>query len=455
MSAGNTNEDSNNARGNFNWQNRVLLSLGKIISGGPTAGLATEVTLQQVLLALQSASEYEVLLVSDTGNANLVVRQVVTYDTESGTLNPPVYYRLDGTPYTPIGPLAYIAGGTVTNDGTFATPALQTTGNTSLNSINTKIPALGQALAAASVPVVLTAAQLTALTPLTSVAVTQATGTNLHTVIDSGSVTANAGTNLNTSLLALESGGNLAASVTVLGTTGDAIIAAGGSGSISAKMRRATQGLEDLKSLIVLAAGTNVIGKVGIDQTTSGTTNAVFPLATENHIGSVTGIISTVTGSITRPNDTNTYAAGDEISNATSGATIMSISGCARVNNGSGRILSAQMVDSANQALKLDGDLFLFDTTVAMQGDNVAFAPSDAELVTCVGVVSFTGASCKVGTVTSGAGGNAIYPNSVSGVLPFTCIGGGTTLYGKFVARNAFIPVANEVFTFRLVIDQY
>lgn len=39
----------------------------------------------------------------------------------------------------------------------------------------------------------------------------QATGTNLHTVVDSGSITANAGTNLNTSALALESGGNLAA----------------------------------------------------------------------------------------------------------------------------------------------------------------------------------------------------------------------------------------------------
>lgn len=35
-------------------------------------------------------------------------------------------------------------------------------------------------------------------------AVTQATGTNLHTVVDSGTVTANAGTNLNTSALALD-----------------------------------------------------------------------------------------------------------------------------------------------------------------------------------------------------------------------------------------------------------
>lgn len=62
-----------------------------------------------------------------------------------------------------------------------ATSTLQTTGNTSVGSIDTKTPALGQALAAASVPIVLTAAQLSTLTPLSSVTV-------------SGTVTANAGT---------------------------------------------------------------------------------------------------------------------------------------------------------------------------------------------------------------------------------------------------------------------
>lgn len=46
-----------------------------------------------------------------------------------------------------------------------ATAANQVTGNNSLSSIDTKTPALGQALAAASTPVVLTAAQLTTLTP--------------------------------------------------------------------------------------------------------------------------------------------------------------------------------------------------------------------------------------------------------------------------------------------------
>jgi hypothetical protein len=55
--------------------------------------------------------------------------------------------------------------GTVSLPTGASTSALQTATNASLASIDTKTPALGQALAAASVPVVLTAAQLTALTP--------------------------------------------------------------------------------------------------------------------------------------------------------------------------------------------------------------------------------------------------------------------------------------------------
>lgn len=51
-----------------------------------------------------------------------------------------------------------------------ATTAKQDTGNASLSSIDGKTPALGQALAAASVPVVMTAAQLATLTPLATAA---------------------------------------------------------------------------------------------------------------------------------------------------------------------------------------------------------------------------------------------------------------------------------------------
>jgi hypothetical protein len=63
--------------------------------------------------------------------------------------------------------------GTVSLPTGASTGAKQDTGNTSLSSIDGKTPALGQALAAASVPVVLTAAQLSTLTPLTTIAATQ------------------------------------------------------------------------------------------------------------------------------------------------------------------------------------------------------------------------------------------------------------------------------------------
>jgi hypothetical protein len=65
-----------------------------------------------------------------------------------------------------------------------STSALQTAGNASLSDIDSKTPALGQALAAGSVPVVLTAAQLATLTPLSMVTVVQPTGSNLHVDVD-------------------------------------------------------------------------------------------------------------------------------------------------------------------------------------------------------------------------------------------------------------------------------
>lgn len=63
-----------------------------------------------------------------------------------------------------------------------STGAKQDTGNTSLASIDGKVPALGQALAASSVPVVLTAAQLSTLTP-TALASSVATASNVTVTV--------------------------------------------------------------------------------------------------------------------------------------------------------------------------------------------------------------------------------------------------------------------------------
>ena len=74
---------------------------------------------------------------------------------------------------TSANPLPTTISGTVPLPTGASTAARQDTGNTSLSSIDGKLPAQGQALAAASVPVVLPAAQITTLTPLSTITANQ------------------------------------------------------------------------------------------------------------------------------------------------------------------------------------------------------------------------------------------------------------------------------------------
>lgn len=115
-----------------------------------TAGGGTEATALRVTLASDSTG-----LVSVDDNAGSL-----TVDAPVGT---PVFVRLsDGAAAITTLPVSAASLPLATGA---ATEAKQDTGNTSLGSIDTKTPALGQALAAASTPVVLTAAQVTTLTP--------------------------------------------------------------------------------------------------------------------------------------------------------------------------------------------------------------------------------------------------------------------------------------------------
>lgn len=112
--------------------------------------------------------------------------------------------------------------GTVSLPTGASTSALQTTGNSSLSSIDTKTPALGQAVMASSRPVVIASNQsavpvsgtVTANAGTGNFTVTQATGTNLHTVVDSGTVTANIGTTNGLALDATLTGGTQQTKIT-------------------------------------------------------------------------------------------------------------------------------------------------------------------------------------------------------------------------------------------------
>jgi hypothetical protein len=158
-------------------------------------------------------------------------------------------------------------------------------------------------------------------------------------------------------------------------------------------------------------------------------------------------ITKVVTASYTRPADTTTYASGDVIAQSTSAAVILSFAGIARGAGLGGMIQQALLVDSAAQSLKLEGELYLFDTAPAMQNDNVAWAPSDAEMEASLGVITFFGSTFKV----AGANGFIQVPNLS---MPFQCTASVDTIYGILVARNAYIPISGEKFTVRLSVLQ-
>jgi hypothetical protein len=176
-------------------------------------------------------------------------------------------------------------------------------------------------------------------------------------------------------------------------------------------------------------------------------------VAGEAHVGEVGGRTVTVTGTVTRPAaDTNQYTAGDVVCGSTSAPAVITFTGCARANGGTGMIVGAHCVDSANQTTKPQLELWLFDTTITPDNDNAVFTPTDAELLTLVGIIQF--ATWYVGDATAAAGGNCASLATLINHIAFDCGAAVTALYGVLVARNAYTPVADEVFSIRLRILQ-
>jgi hypothetical protein len=192
--------------GNYESLTFLLNYLG---SGGEAsiAGVATEATLNSINTKLPSLTVSNTRLLVDTGLSSISVSNFPSsFEISNDVGNAiPVSFNSLPTGSNTIGAISN-TGFSATQSGTWnvnnisgtislptgaSTSANQVTTNNSLSSIDGKLPPLGQALASGSVPVVLTASQLSTLTPLST-------------------ITANAGTNLNTSALALETGGNLA-----------------------------------------------------------------------------------------------------------------------------------------------------------------------------------------------------------------------------------------------------
>lgn len=133
---------------------------------------------------------------------------------------------------------------------------------------------------------------------------------------------------------------------------------------------------------------------------------------------------------------TSAYAIKDAIGG------LMTFSGAVRASGGSGVLMAVQVVDK-DQELKAM-DLVLFDRSITAPTDNAIFAPTDAELANCIGVV-------PVGAYADFSTNSVAYANNVG--LAFVL--NGTDLYGVLVARDTptFTATSDIVVTLTILQD--
>jgi len=191
-----------------------------------------------------------------------------------------------------------------------------------------------------------------------------------------------------------------AADAAVLGTAADAAVITDTTGTISGKIR----GLIALW-LGGLKASSEIIGKVGIDQTTPGTTNRV-------DAGNEISIPQTPTVTV------GAYTAGDAVGG------LLTFANAAREAGSGGVVKDLLIIDDAGQDVEME--LWLFSSTFTAMADNAAWAPSEANLRKLVGIVSTAdGAWFEAGTPSVAR---------VEASQEYTAVG--TSLYGQLVTRG-------------------
>ena len=141
--------------------------------------------------------------------------------------------------------------------------------------------------------------------------------------------------------------------------------------------------------------------------------------ASEEHIGAIGGHAYTVAANPVLTS-AGAYVSGDYIG---TDASPMTFTNAVRVSGGSGVIESAVLIDKAVQSANIE--LWLFDTAPTPPADNAAWTISDANALTCIGVIAFQTYYASALNSISIAKGLGITFNAVA-----------RDIYGCFVTRG-------------------
>ena len=160
----------------------------------------------------------------------------------------------------------------------------------------------------------------------------------------------------------------------------------------------------------------------------------------------VGGTTRTAAVTLTRPADTNAYAAKDAVSDSTSAPTVLTFSNIARLNGGSGYITKARLM--TNQSSNIARyRLHLYHTAPAAINDNSQFTLLWANRTNRVGYIDFDALN------TEGTGSDAAGALNTAIRLAFVCAAASDDLIGRLETLDAFTPANAQVFYIELTAE--
>lgn len=232
---------------------------------------------------------------------------------------------------------------------------------------------------------------------------------------------------------ATEANNGLVVHEPVLGLAADAAVTTDVSGTINARLR----GL----------VNTVVARLPALGQTTMSASMPVT-IASNQTVISVGGGIKQLAVEFTRPGDATPYTANDAVNNSTSAPTAMQFTTAGRVVGGTGYIVGAEIlheVISVTPRLRL----YLFNTSPALNNDNVGYAPTYAILSAAgfLGVIDFD-------PMTSLGLSDGSRAQNMNIRIPYYCTGASQIIYGLVQTLDAFTPGNAKKVMVKLNFDQ-
>ncbi len=182
----------------------------------------------------------------------------------------------------------------------------------------------------------------------------------------------------------------------------------------------------------------------------------VYDTTTGQWVPATSDLINTVraggfqvasSASFTRPADTSAYQAQDVVSNSTTAPSVLTFADVARLNGGSGLILSARHIKNSTTVTGASYRLHLYRSAPAAINDNAPFTLLFANRANRVGFIDFTHGS-------GGAGSDASNALTTFANLPFVCAAGSRNLFGILTMLSAYTPASAEQHFIELAIAQ-